>query len=176
MLLPRENVKYTIYFKNKGNPRAHAYTLTYVGTNGKGRLMFLNLTTGNFTSFTPGYFSKLLARNTAAAIDIETNAPLSILSPKAPAVGKASAVPEDEASFEEYTLRRLRNLSEAVSISVLARIGYAPKELADKLEKIMHDDEKKISQEEVNKVFSDLMKANDVIDGRTNPYQLALEV
>lgn len=179
MLLPKENVKYTIYFKNKGNPRAHAYTLTYVGTNGKGRLMFLNLSTGKFTSFTPGYFSKLLARNTVAAFDFDTNAPLNIVGPAKPqnlAGTREPVAPEDEASYENYTLRRLRSLSEAKSVSVLARIGYTPAELADKLEAIMHDEEKRISQDVVNKTFTDLMHANDVIDGRVNPYQITLGV
>lgn len=179
MLLPKENVKYTVFFKNKGNPRAHAYTLTYVGTNGKGRLMFLNLSTGKFTSFTPGYFSKLLARNTVAAFDFDTNAPLNIVGPGRPqslAGTRKPAAPEDEASYEAYTLYRLRNLSEAKSVSVLARIGYTPAELADKLEAIMHDEEKRISQDVVNKTFTDLMHANDVIDGRVNPYQITLGV
>lgn len=176
MLLPKENVKYTIFFKNKGNPRAHAYTLTYVGTNGKGRLMFLNLSTGKFTSFTPGYFSKLLARNTVAAIDFDTNAPLNIVGPATAQNLAKAREPEDEASYEAYTLHRLRSLPEAQSVSVLARIGYTPAELADKLEAIMHDDEKRISQDVVNKTFTDLMHANDVIDGRVNPYQITLGV
>ncbi len=173
MLKPQENVKYTFMFRKKGSPKAHAYTLVYVGTNQKGRLMFLNVTTGTFTAFSSGYVSNLLRRHTVTAVPLAQSA-----APGHTDVGHGageSAVGEKE-TFEVRTIRTLRGLSEVKAVSVLARIGYPAEELADKLERILKDEKNVIPQDEVNAAFLDLMKANDVIEGRVNPLQISFPV
>lgn len=169
MLKPQENVKYTFMFRKKGSPKAHAYTLVYVGTNQKGRMMFLNTTTGTFTAFSSGYVSNLLRRHTVAAVALDTKSEPAAKPVLDVALGK-------EEPFEVRTIRTLRGLSEVKAVSVLARIGYPAKELADKLELIMKDEKNVIPQDEVNAAFLDLMKANDVIEGRVNPLQISFPV
>ena len=173
MLKPQENTKYTFMFRKKGSPKAHAYTLVYVGTNQKGRLMFLNVTTGTFTAFTAGYVSNLLRRHTVAAVPLAQSA---APGPTDVGLGAGESAVGEKETFEVRTIRTLRGLSEVKAVSVLARIGYPAEELADKLERILKDEKNVIPQDEVNAAFLDLMKANDVIEGRVNPLQISFPV
>lgn len=156
--LPEENVEYTFVF-----PGQRFISYVFVCQRADGRVVLMNTTTKEFTNMTAGWFAKLRRRQLISAkpynkeycvVQDSQNGVSEVKEQKL--VEKSS----NKESLSEYELRlisELRTLSPAEAFSVQALIGRTPQALANELESL--DDN--CTQEYVNRVFSDLMKAGD---------------
>ena len=148
---PKMGVEYTFVF-----PGRKCYTYTYYMTNDKGRFVFYNKTCKSFTNMTPGWFAKLCRSQLISEVVVEKQEI------------KAEPQKPTAETYEERTLKTLRSLPQRLEIEVTAAIGYSPAKLASELENLFKDKENTYSQPYVNRVFENLLKAQDIYSTKAN--------
>ena len=154
--LPEENVEYTFIF-----PGNKFITYTFCGLNEKGRLVLYNVKQKTFSTMSPGWFNSLIGKRRQLVSkksimdkqkEQETKRPQGI------------KLIWKEETYEERSIRELRELTPAQAFSVNTKIGYPADVLADELEKIFADKTGELySNEYVSRVFGNLMRAQTII-------------
>ena len=153
--LPEEDVEYTFVFPGK-----RFITYVFVGVNDKGRVVLMNVNTKKFTNMTPGYFSylrrnQLITKRQLGTEEKTTNISVNVKS-------NIGAIIKKE-SYEESIIKKLKTLTPAQEFSVQAVIGRSALSLAKDLEDLYKNPDTK-TQEYVNRIFSELLRALDVCE------------
>ncbi len=151
--LPEENVEYTFYLKNQATA-----TYIYIGLNDKDRVVLMNVKNKKFITMTPTYFSYMRKNRCASQIKTEKyKEPIKSIK------GKEKSCSESTEEYEKRIIRELRELTPALCLSLMAHIGQHPNSLANELELLQADKDDKYPQPFVNRVFTNLMKAQDFL-------------
>ncbi len=147
--LPDENVEYTFIF-----PGDIYRTYVYKGLTDTDRVIVMNVKTKNYSNYSRGYFAGMMKRQLISKKPVEA-------SEIKPEQVKKQAN-ETLSDFEERMISELRSLTPALTLSVISCIGYSPEKLADDLERLKNTNTE-YTQEYINRVFGDLIKARDII-------------
>ena len=144
--LPEENVEYTFVF-----PGNIFRTYIFVCQRGDDRVVLMNTKTKQFTNMTPGWFAKMRRRQLISAKPTEDY--------KAPEPKEKGPVVEKASDYEKRIIQELRSLTPMEALSIKAKVGRHPEEIANDLERISNDKEERFSQEFVNRVFKEMTVA-----------------
>lgn len=158
-LRPKENVEYTFLFvkndKATGKISYSNYTLIYLCSNQKGRDLFFNKTTKSMVNYSRGWFAHMYRKQLVSEVALYKDEI------------KKAIEPKPEESYEERVLRVLRGATTSEEISVLAIVGRTPQAIADDLERIADDEN--YTQEYINRVCAEMMKAYEILTGMYKP-------